>query len=153
MKERETHVDNFLMFNRLKRSRIARDGHCLARAIFRGAKEFDLRNGTDVFGDYIKYRDLLTTVIDSIQTNICAFDAITIGGEDRAIQALEEYLNEKKYYLDDNIIDVIIVTMAKVLKCEIIVHYQGRDKGFDHHSYPSGEPSNYCKLGLQWPNY
>ena len=98
----------------------------------------DLNKSTDTFGAYIKYKDLLIRAVDDIKLNIHRYDEINIGGELKALEALDSYVFERKYNLEDNIIDVIIVTLAKVSSCDIMVHYQGRDGGFDTHVYESG---------------
>lgn len=94
-------MDTYLKFNRKKRVSIKGDGHCLPRAIFRGAKNLSL------IPEYITMSSLLINGVNWIKIELHNFSDIITESEELAKEALNTYVNDKKYNLDSNIIDVV----------------------------------------------
>ena len=114
----------------MKRFAIKKDGHCLPRSVFRGAKNLDLLE------EYIKYSELLADCVVDIKANITDYEEFLQDGVEESTRALHIYAKERKYALEDNILDTVIVALASRTRCEISVHYQRADGGFYQHNYP-----------------
>ena len=88
----------------MKRIKIARDGHCLARAIFRGVKYQDL------LPDIINYKSLLNECVQSLKQEIDTGNTYNVfygdsgDSDDVAKKALDTYVTEKKYFMEHNIL-------------------------------------------------
>ena len=119
----------FLHFKRMKRHRIKPDGHCLPRAVFKGIKLLN------ICPEYITYSGFFQAAIVNIKDNIEKYSGFNTGSVDQAKEALDTYFLEKKYNLQENIIDAAIVSLAEVANCQIKVHYQCADGSFDNHSF------------------
>ena len=119
-------MDVYLTSSRKKRISVKKDGHCLPRAVFRGAKHLNL------ISNLITYSALLKTVADGIKSDIPKYIGFITETEDSAKEALDSYITDKKYTLDSNIIDVVIFALANQT-CEIKIHYQDKDGSFDMH--------------------
>ena len=128
-------MNAFLRFSRKIRIRVKGDGHCLPRAVFRGAKSLNL------LPQFIKYSELLEAAIEDIKVNMDKFQFINVNGTESATKALDTYYKEKKYNSQENIIDAVIVSLAKITRCSISVHYQRGDLAFYQHDYPAAGDS------------
>ena len=126
-------MNNFLGFSRKIRIPIKGDGHCLPRAVFRGAKYLGL------LVEFTTYSQLLRACVDDIKTNIDDYKSYNIQGEKAALEALKEYVESKLYNSNQNIIDAVIVALARKTQCTITVHYQKDDVGFYQHDYHPGD--------------
>ena len=127
-------MDTYLKFLRKKRIQVKGDGHCLPRAVFRGAKHHNL------LPEYVKYSSLLKEAVDQIKLNIKQYAGILTEGEEVAKNALEKFVVEKNYNVESNIVDAIINELAKITSCTIKVHYQCGDGSFDYHAIPPMDP-------------
>ena len=119
-------MDTYLKFLRKKRIQVKGDGHCLPRAVFRGAKHHNL------LPEYVKYSSLLKEAVDQIKLNIKQYAGILTEGEEVAKGALE--------IIDANIVDAIINELAQITSCTIKLHYQCGDGSFDHHAISPMDP-------------
>ena len=137
MEERFKSMDTYINSMDKIRLSIKGDGHCLPRAIFRGAKHLNL------IPQFITYTQLLRSSVEKIKANIqsdvtppentCYKDFI-IEGVDKAIEALDTYEKSKKYNLPSNIIDIVMFALSNETSCLIKVHYQERGGSFDTHN-------------------
>ena len=139
-KKKNDDMNTYLKFSKKKRIPIKGDGHCLPRAVFRGAKQLNILSDLE----YIKYSQLLNVVIDDIKNNISAYESINTNGSEAAKNALDIYAKEKIYSSEENIIDAVIMALAMRTMCTITVHYQRADDAFYQHEYP---PSNEVPKG------
>ena len=117
VQKRYDDMDIYLKFQRKRRIPIKGDGHCLPRAVFRGAKYLNL------LPCYEKVSDLLFAVVEEIKTDIASYSAV-IKSKESAKEALDTYVREKAYNIDSNIVDVIVVGLANRTSCTIRIHYQ-----------------------------
>ena len=136
LEEKFKSMDTYINSMNKIRLSIKGDGHCLPRAIFRGAKHLNL------IPQFITYTQLLRSSVEKIKANIqsdvtppentCYKDFIT-EGVDKAIEALDTYEKSKKYNLPSNIIDIVMFALSNETSCLIKVHYQERGGSFDTH--------------------
>ena len=137
LEEKFKSMDTYINSMNKIRLSIKGDGHCLPRAIFRGAKHLNL------IPQFITYTQLLRSSVEKIKANIqsdvtppentCYKDFIT-EGVDKAIEALDTYEKSKKYNLPSNIIDIVMFALSNETSCLIKVHYQERGGSFDTHN-------------------
>ena len=130
IKEDEKALDNYIAASNKIRIRIAKDGHCLPRAIFRGAKL------TNELREHINYKSFFREVIAEIKENMDE-GFITESRED-AVKALDLYLNKNDYAVPSNSIDMVLVWLARQSSCNIKVHYRDITGVFDTHFIASG---------------
>ena len=132
LKHQYDSIDAYLKSSRKVRISVKGDGHCLPRAVFRGAKHLHLIPHSITY-----YSALLKATVDSIICDLSKYLGFITETQDSALQALNSYLVDKKYTLESNIID-------NQTCCEIKVHYQDRDGSFDTHLL---SPDS-CKRGV-----
>ena len=143
VKKQYSDMDVYLKFSRKKRFAVKGDGHCLPRAVFRGAKYLNL--------NYITYSALLKAAADGIKSDFLKYTGIITDTEVSAKKALDTYIVGKIYTLGSNIIDVIVVAFANQTSCVIKIYYQGLDGSFDTHHITPDAPSRGV-IGLAFMN-
>lgn len=82
------------------------DGHCLPRAVFRGAKLLDLAT------QHITYKSLFEASIDRIRMNIDHYVPFLAEGKESALEQLDKYFCSKEYSLPSNVLDACINALA-----------------------------------------
>ena len=125
--KRKDDMDAHLKFIRKKRIPVKEDGHCLPRAVFRGAKEQDL------IPQIYKYSSLMDCAVSAIKANMPRYAGFLIENGPDPEEALNLFVNDRKYYLESNIIDVIVVALSVVTGCSIKIYYQDVDQSFSNH--------------------
>ena len=137
---------------RLYKSRIMikGDGHCLPRAVFRGAKELDLLT------QHLSYSSLFREAIDFIKVNLSDYKDFLEDKHDNPEVELEEYFTTKNYKLPSNINDVVLFAMANVSSCTLKVYYFDRvqeNVGFHSIDPTTGHPVGEIELAFFCGHY
>ena len=101
----------------------------------------------------ITYSQLFKAAIDDIKMNIVDYSGITLNGEEEAKLALDKYFLEKKYQFEDNIIDSVIIALAKISECQISVLYQRADGAFCTHNFEAEIATSNGRLILSRLNW
>ena len=98
----------------------------MPRAIFIGAMLLNL------IPSHISCLSLFQASVDYLVSNIDEFGDILTKSKQEAINDLNSFLNNKDCNADSNIVDMILVTLAKMAACCIKVYYE----------YHGGQPQN-----------
>ena len=117
LKESYVEIDKQLAGIEKERVAILGDGHCLPRAVFRGAKLKDLVAG------HISYKSLFRSVIDSLKHKINDYKGFLEEDTATALRQLDNYFVSKQYSLPSNILDACIHSLADQTACQIVIYY------------------------------
>ena len=109
LKESYVEIDKQLAGIEKERVAILGDGHCLPRAVFRGAKLKDLVAG------HISYKSLFRSVIDSLKHEINDYKGFLEEDTATALRQLENYFVSKQYSLTSNVLDACNTFYHKTL--------------------------------------
>ena len=90
LKERYEQMDAYIKSANKRRIPVIGDGHCLPRAVFRGAKNLNL------LPQFITYSGLFKATVQRIETDINRYTGFITESVDSAIEDLNSYLIDKK---------------------------------------------------------
>lgn len=127
LKESYVEVDKQLAEIEKERVAIQGDGHCLPRAVFRGAKLKDLVAG------HINYKSLFRSAVDSLRQKINDYEGFLEEDAATALGQLEDYFVSKQYSLSSNILDACIHSLADQTACQIVIYYLSSGKELHSH--------------------
>ena len=115
------------------------DGHCLPRAVFRGAKLMDHAK------QHITYKSLFQASMERIKMNIDHYVPFLAESKESALEQLDKYFCSKKYSLPSNVLDACINALASEASCRIKVHYLADSGNLQNHII---EPLEHGDTGL-----
>ena len=125
-------MDSYVHAAGKTRVNIKRDGHCLPRAVFRGAKEQDL------IAEHITYLSLFKASVKYIKDNISNYKDFLTESKENAFAQIDRYVNERSYALPSNIIDILLIALAQQSSSQLKIHYIGTSGFIDTHIISSG---------------